>query len=459
MDDKERIRQLEQQIEVLREQQSRYIMQMGDEIERRTRLLKQQLDKEYSRTYKEAMERSMQRLQAQRSDQAEKELRRLRAETERLEQEAEQTRAALRDAEKYRSRTEQTGRAEAVKALERLDSDIKHAEAMPCEEFFPKKLSIYTNAMTEGKRLFGNGMFSQAFSVLSSALLGIKRLTVDCANRSKLLTHYVEQFRAALNEVKTQLSSVAAHTVEYNNETITLTDDELELWSDGLTGQLYSELEEYERILRAINHRGVKAVRNMTEGDPVEYIREKTESLVMFGSRAQITLEYAFSCCIDYWDFEAAYPRAVSAMDTQGFSVMGCRYGSSQPDISMPASFAALMSREQCTAPGGKADLRERREVLFRHELLNGETETAVLSFHPVRNDTQVYSQVTMQLTTKQANKPLYQELEAVLAAVGIPADTPREAPIHRHILRMDEVNRIAAERISTSFSSACAVI
>ena len=49
--EKERIAQLEKQIETLRATQSRYVMKMGDEIERRTKLLRQQLDKEYSRTY------------------------------------------------------------------------------------------------------------------------------------------------------------------------------------------------------------------------------------------------------------------------------------------------------------------------------------------------------------------------------------------------------------------------
>lgn len=454
-DDKERIRQLEQQIAALREQQNRYVLKMGDEIERRTRLLRQQMDKEYSRTYKEAMERAMQRLQAQIGSESEKELKRLRSETERLEQEAERTRAALREAEKNRSRTEQTQRAEAVSALEMLDKGIKEAQSMPCEEFYPKKLSIYQNAREEGDRFFKKGLMSQAFSVLSSALLGIRRLTADCANRSRLLMHYVEQFRAALKEVKTQLSSAAAHTVGYNGETMTLTDDELMFWSDGLTEQLYSELENHERLLDAVDHRGVRAIKEMSEGDPADYIREKTESLVLFWSRAQITLEYAFSAYIDYWRFEAVYPQAVGVMDTQGFSVKGCRYGSSQPDIKMPGSFLALLSREQCIEDGGIPDLRETREVLFGREFLSGETENAVIAFHPVRNGTRVRSEVTMRLTTDQANKPLYDELKEMLAAAGIMADKAGAAPV-RHILDMTEVNRMATERIPTSFSSSC---
>ena len=455
MGDKERIKQLEQQIEALREQQSRYAMRIGNEIERRTKLLRQQLDREYSRTYKEAMEQSMKRLQSQCSDEAEKELSRLRLEIDKLEQEAERTKAALRETEKNRSRAEQTGRAEAVSALEQLDDGIKEAQSMPCEEFYPKKLSIYKNAREEGDRLFKKGMLSQAFSVLSSALLGVKRLTVDCDNRSRLLMHYAEQFRVTLYEIKTQLSSAAAHTAEYNGEMVTVTDTELAFWSDGLTEQLYAELEEYDGILRAIDQKGVKGIKKMTDDDPVDFIRKKTDSLVLFWSRVQITLEYAFSACRDYWRFEDVYLQAVIALSSQGFSVKGCRYGRAQPDIKMPASFLELTSCEQCIENGGIPDLRETREVLFSRELLSGEKEAVVLSFLPVRNDTLVHSEVTMRLSTRQARRPLYDELEAVLASVGVRTEPADEAPIRiRNILRMTEVNSIAAERLPTRVSA-----
>lgn len=450
--EKERIAQLEKQIETLRATQSRYVMKMGDEIERRTKLLRQQLDKEYSRTYDDAMKKTMEKLRAQSSSEADlqrKELNRLRAEIDELEKECEKARAALRESEKRQRYEEQTQKAETIKALGQLDDGIRQADDLPCEEFFPKKLPIYTNAREEGKRLMGRGLLSQAFSVLSSAALGIKRLIVDSNNKNDLFMHYTEEFRAALEEIRTTLKSEAAHSVEYDGELLTLTDDELAYWSDWMTEQLYSELEKYESLLRSIDSRGVKAVKELTD-DPIEFIRKKIEGLVTFSSKLQVALEYAFSAYLEYLRFaESNYDRAVSAMRTQGFTMNGCKYGSAQ--TKMPGSFIKMMSAEECLEKGGRADLRETKAICFRRELTGGGAESAVLSFVPVRCGTQVHSDVTMSVTTDQAREPLYNALSDTLLSVGIDAGQASDASgasARRCCLNYNELCRIASERV-----------
>ena len=452
--DKKRITQLEAQLEAMRATQSRYITRMGDEIERRTKQIRQQLDREYSRTYSDAMKKTMEKLRAQNSretDLQHKELERLRVQIEGLEKECEKARAELREAEKNKRSEENAQRAEAMKSLAQLENGISKASSLPCEEFFPKKLKIYTSAREEGSRLMKKGMLSQAFSVLSSGVLGIKRLIVDSNNKNALFMHYTEEFRASLSEIRRTMQSEAVHTVEYEGEMLTLTDDELDYWSDGMTEQLYRELEKYEDLLRSIEKRGVRAVKELTD-DPIGFIRKKIESLEAFFSGISVAFEYAFSAYLEYFRFaERNYDLAVSAMSTQGFTVDGCKYGSAQ--IRMPEAFTKLTAAEQCIEKGGKADPRETRAICFRRELAGGENESAVLSFVPVRTGTQVSSETNMSISTGQARAPLYNVLSETLLSVGIDVGEEKGAsvPEKRCCLDYTELCRIASERIPTS--------
>ena len=444
----DRVNVLERQIQELQRQLYQTRNRMGTELEKRTRAVGKRLEAKYAQNYKEAFSKALNDLKNADST----ELRKQQEECKKLSAKIEQLEKEIANAKKQlyaKAENDTRHKKEAENTMRELLANIKSAASRPVEIFFPNKLKIYRDSAAEGERLIKRNLFTEAFAVLSSALLGTKRLENDCEQQERLFGYYFECYRNSVEQFKNIIQSDVMHNIKYKNQNIRLSDDDLAYWSDGTVTELLNEFEKHEQFIADVEKNGVRAAAKINQNDPVGCIREKTESLELFGECMKTAVGYAFSSFKCYDDFASAYQTVCGIMHSQGFLYDGCRFGEKNSALEIPSFYRKRLINERCIKDGAQPDYREIREMCFKRPVISGKNETVKLTFTPVRKEDTVNSLITMSLETYQAQNPLHDMFTEKLAEQNIFVSCGNDDI--RQIMTLQEIKTIACTRMNTN--------
>ena len=444
----ERVNALEQQVQELQRQLYQTRNRMGTELEKRTRAAGKRLEAKYAQNYKEAFGKALNDLKNANST----ELLKQQEECKKLSAQIEQLEKEIANAQKQlytKTENDTRHKKEAENTMRELLASIKSATSKPVEIFFPNKLKIYRDSAAEGEKLIKRNLFTEAFAVLSSALLGTKRLENDCEQQERLFGYYFECYRNSVEQFGNIIRSDIMHNFKYGKENIKLSDEDLAYWSDGTVTELLNEFEKNEKFIAEIEKNGVRAAAKINPNDPVGCIREKTEGLELFGECMKTAVGYAFSSFKCYDDFALTYKNICDIMHSQGFLYDGCRFGEKNSALEIPSSYRKRLINERCIKDNAQPDYREIKVMCFKRPVISGKNETVKLTFTPVRKEDTVNSLITMSLETYQAQNPLHDMFTEKLAEQNIFVSCGNDDI--RQIMTLQEIKTIACTRMNTN--------
>ena len=444
----ERVNALEQQVQELQRQLYQTKNRMGTELEKRTRAVGKRLEAKYAQNYKEAFGKALNDLKNANST----ELLKQQEECKKLSAQIEQLEKEIANAQKQlytKTENDTRHKKEAENTMRELLASIKSATSKPVEIFFPNKLKIYRDSAAEGEKLIKRNLFTEAFAVLSSALLGTKRLENDCEQQERLFGYYFECYRNSVEQFGNIIRSDIMHNFKYGKENIKLSDEDLAYWSAGTVTELLNEFEKNEKFIAEIEKNGVRAAAKINPNDPVGCIREKTEGLELFGECMKTAVGYAFSSFKCYDDFALTYKNICDIMHSQGFLYDGCRFGEKNSALEIPSSYRKRLINERCIKDNAQPDYREIKVMCFKRPVISGKNETVKLTFTPVRKEDTVNSLITMSLETYQAQNPLHDMFTEKLAEQNIFVSCGNDDI--RQIMTLQEIKTIACTRMNTN--------
>ena len=420
---------LESHIRALESELYRSSQQMGDMLNKQTQTIRNQTAEQLDRDYREAFSSAMKKLDSSYTKEIEK-LRTKSVEAEKrikdMEVEVENERAKLYKQLSKLQGSDKAKRSQAEYSFTTLQSEIETARQTDTECFYPRKIQIYYDAANQIADLMRKELYSEAFSISESAILGVKRLKNDTERKSKLFDSYFRRYEAIYNAARNLVRSKVAHTMTDEDGEIIyeLSTYGLDYWSDGLYYQFLKILMEHGRVIDHIKSEGLGWIIAHGENDPIRYIKEQSDHIMNLPNCLKVSISYAFSMLDNYEHSLELKKLAGSVLKTQGFLYDYTAYGDTKCGLDSTPGYKKYyenyLCHERCIEENGKADFREEKRLVFKKTLSNDKTEYVYIRIIPVRNRETVGYRSELIVTTEEERTGLANCLESLLHKKGI---------------------------------------
>ena len=222
---------------------------------------------------------------------------RLASETQKTEQElwgkTQQLEHLISDLRTSTAQKEEGSMDEARNSLTEAIAKFKEIQLKPHEMFTPNRLKIYYNSIKDGQELYRAGLYEAATAVGISAKTGLERLGFIIDDKFDEWNRHYELFESELELLVDKLKNEVIEwkkliDTDYNGGKLSKEEQsarlvEINFWSDGQYGNIFSETKRLLKVAKDINSVGkekyLKETQSAITTDELKKNAEKLNTL------------------------------------------------------------------------------------------------------------------------------------------------------------------------------------
>lgn len=219
---------------------------------------------------------------------------RLVSETQKTEQElwgkTQQLEHLISDLRTSTAQKEEGSMDEARNSLTEAIEKFREIQLKPHEMFAPNRLKIYYNSIKDGQELYRAGLYEAATAVGISAKTGLERLGFIIDDKADEWNRHYELFESELELLIDKLKNEVIEWKKlidpsYNGEKISKDEQiarlvEINFWSDGQYGNIFSESKKLVKIQKEIKSVGKeKYLKENPSAIKTDELKQNTEKL------------------------------------------------------------------------------------------------------------------------------------------------------------------------------------